>query len=171
MNAMIGLQAETDIHATAIPASGTRDQFFMPRKYGTSGGNPFEDFFVRNDGARIIEPALNIVQQNSDRVIKEAAKRLLGNIHNLVVRLQDAGTDFSRLPALNAFNPEDGSVLIEWTFPDYRIGFTFEQEEQESGWYLVSNVNLGQINASGYLSTVDNKMLLLWLLGFILGFS
>ena len=36
------------------------------------------------------------------------------------------GLDLIYLPRLNAFNLEDGSVLIEWKFNDFRIGFGVE---------------------------------------------
>jgi len=34
---------------------------------------------------------------------------------------------------------EDGSLLIEWIFPDYRFGFSLENNLNESSYYFVSN--------------------------------
>ena len=75
------------------------------------------------------------------------------------------------LPSLQGFNVEDGSILIEWIFGDFRIGFNIEPNPNDSGWYLVSNKNLGEISASGYTSGIEIKNLILWLLNFILSNS
>lgn len=40
-------------------------------------------------------------------------------------------------PPLSAVALDDGSVLLEWTFPDRRLGFTLEPEAEASGWYFV----------------------------------
>jgi len=50
---------------------------------------------------------------------------------------------------------DDKSVLAEWVFKDFRIGFTFEPDIDDSGWYVVSNKNLEEYSASGLL-TVNN---------------
>lgn len=37
---------------------------------------------------------------------------------------------------------DDGSILIEWIYSSFRIGFSVEKNEQDSFWYLVSNFNM-----------------------------
>jgi hypothetical protein len=63
---------------------------------------------------------------------------------------------------------EDGSVLIEWIFRDFRIGFSIEEDRTESNWYLVSNQNLNQVDLSGLLSSQDLGELLTSLIAFVL---
>ena len=66
---------------------------------------------------------------------------------------------------MHAFIEEDGSLLIEWTFEQFRIGFNFDNENSDSSWYLVSLENIGNINAYGSLSDVNEKTIL-WLINF-----
>jgi hypothetical protein len=97
--------------------------------------------------------------------------RKLSIIQEMIVTFQRLQFDLGHLPPLQAFNLEDRSILIEWAFPNFRIGFTIETNHEESGWYLVSNRNLGEISASGYTLGMDIKALVLWLLNFILSNS
>jgi hypothetical protein len=46
---------------------------------------------------------------------------------------------------------EDGVILIEWMFPHFRLGFSIEPTEAESGWYFVSDETAGSVNACGAL--------------------
>lgn len=73
----------------------------------------------------------------------------------------------SCIPYLHAATPEDGSVLFEWIFKDYRIGFHIEPNPQESSWSLVTKENLGEIIASGSITDIDLRKLVSWLLYFI----
>ena len=41
------------------------------------------------------------------------------------------------VPALHTTQADDGSVIVEWTFRDRRLGFSFEPNPEESGWYFV----------------------------------
>jgi len=121
--------------------------------------------------ANLIKLALTIIRQIDNQHIAEEAKKLLLNIQNIANSFQQSGIDLSHLPPLRAFLPNDGSVLIEWIFPDFRIGFSIEPTPEDSGWYLVSNKKLGEISASGYVSGIDIKNLILWLLNFVLAHS
>ena len=33
---------------------------------------------------------------------------------------------------------EDGSILLEWLFKDWRIGISIEKNRAESSWYIVA---------------------------------
>jgi hypothetical protein len=91
-------------------------------------------------------------------VIGPKERQLLTSIDVIVSELLDrinALTVGSGLPPLRTFRPEDGSVLMEWIFPDFRIGFSIDPVEEDSSWYLVSNSKLGNIMRDGYLSDVD----------------
>ncbi|MCR4291815.1 MAG: hypothetical protein NUV76_02950 [Candidatus Kuenenia sp.] len=71
------------------------------------------------------------------------------------------------IPYLHAAMSEDGSVLFEWIFKDYRVGFHIEPNPQESSWTLITKKSLGEICASGYITDIDQHKLLSWLLYFI----
>lgn len=72
------------------------------------------------------------------------------------------------LPPLKIRWIDDESVLIEWIFKDFRIGFSIELVVSESSWYLVSNDNLGEVSAGGDLNLPDVDWLLSKLLSFVL---
>lgn len=77
--------------------------------------------------------------------------------------LQDSGN----FPPLLMHSLNDGSVLIEWIYPDFRIGFSFESNIKESSWYLVSNKHLNEISSSGLLDISEIDVLITFLLRFI----
>ena len=108
---------------------------------------------------------------NLEEGMSRQAKGLLSIIQQTISVCQQIRLDHNYIPRLQAHRAEDGSVLFEWVFPYYRIGFTIEPNPQESGWFLVSNRNLGSINASGFITGIDLDRLVLWLLEFIVAHS
>jgi hypothetical protein len=81
------------------------------------------------------------------------------------------GVDLSYLPELQGFIADDGSFLLEWIFSEYRVGFSIEPDAEQSSWFLITNRNLGEISASGFIAGNDLNSLVLWLLNFILSHS
>lgn len=118
----------------------------------------------------IIKSAWNTLKETVNQEVAREAKKLLTIIQETIVSLQQLEFVGS-LPPLRAFNVNDNSLLIEWIFPNFRIGFTIEPNPYDSGWYLVSNKNLGETSASGYIDGMDTKKLFLWLLNFVLANS
>lgn len=74
---------------------------------------------------------------------------LLPIIHKMMVFFQRIGVDS---PCLHVFIVDGGSILIEYSFSNLlRVGFNIETDQQNSGWYVVSNEALGGITAYGYI--------------------
>jgi hypothetical protein len=123
--------------------------------------------------SNLIRPALKIIQNVANQNIAMQAKDILFLIQESVNAFsQQSNIDLSFLPPLQAFDVvDDGSILIEWIFDDFRIGFNLESNFQDSGWFLVSNKNLGEIGASGYTSGINTKTLISWLLNFVISNS
>ena len=46
---------------------------------------------------------------------------------------------------------DDGSILVEWIFDQYRIGVSIENDLDESCWYFVSKPEVGGVMTSGLL--------------------
>jgi hypothetical protein len=128
-------------------------------------------YFQVPDATGLIKYAWDTTQKTLNHNVAKEARKLLSKIEEMVSEFQEVGFDLCYLPSLRAFNEEDGSVLIEWIFADFRIGFTIECNPEESGWYLVSNKKLGEISASGYILNIDIDKLILWLLNYILSNS
>ena len=146
--------------------------FFIQPKYETIGGSPFGKYILQcRDSLDWTRTAWNAIRQAENREVARVARRLLYTIQQVLLLLEQLGLDLHQFPPLHALNVDDGSILIEWIFADFRIGFSVEPEPEESGWYLVSNGNLGRIGASGYTSNVNVKALVLWLVSFALSNS
>jgi hypothetical protein len=108
------------------------------------------------------------ILQIEDSERADAALRIVNTIHKLLDLFQMYGLDINYLPPLRAFHLSDESFLLDWIFLDFRIGFSFEPDHNESGWYLVTNKNLGEIGMSGYLSEIgDMTSFIFWLLSFV----
>jgi len=112
--------------------------------------------------------AYAVVRQADNGDVAHEAERLLQLIQDHVFSLRQMDFDLSHLPPIRALNVDDGSTLIEWVFRDFRIGFTVEPNPEESGWYLVSNAELGNIMADGSTFGVKLDRIVLWLLNFAL---
>jgi len=72
------------------------------------------------------------------------------------------------LPPLKLNILDDGSVLIEWIFKDFRIGFSFEIKESESGWSITSSQEFNNKNAYGDLSSLNMEDVLENILSIVL---
>jgi hypothetical protein len=120
---------------------------------------------------KLVKSALQTIRDTTDKKIADRSRNLLQLIQKIVASLQHLSFDVAYLPPFTAVNVEDNSVLIEWTFKDFRIGFTIEDNEEDSGWYLVSNRKLGEILASGSIANIDLEKHLLWLLNFVFAYS
>ncbi len=59
------------------------------------------------------------------------------------------------VPTLRAMEADDGSVLVEWTLEDRRLGFTIEPEVKDSGWYFVLSNASSQRFEAGSLDQLE----------------
>lgn len=161
-----------------MQATNSKNILYIPEDYGielrlilqnedqTFGGAYIGRYRELSRESRIVDKSWNFLQDLDQNHLVDKAKDILSIIQDSVLFLTGNGIDLSHLPQLEAFNVDDGSLLIEWLFEDFRIGFSLEINISESNWYLVTNQKLGEINASGYLS--DTKKTVLWLLNFII---
>lgn len=138
----------------------------------TSGGELYVNYIPLPMGANLLTPAWESIAELASVNMAHHAKRLLASIQETLSLFQQLRLDLSPIPQLKAFSAEDGSALFEWIFSDYRIGFNIDPNPAaESSWFLITNRNLGEITASGYIPWVDLNALIRWLLGFILSHS
>lgn len=71
--------------------------------------------------------------------------------------------DLSRAPPVAAFI-DDGALVVEWILRDKRLGLSFEANPQESGWFLVSSPEHGNIRAHGRFDGTELGFLIAWAL-------
>ncbi len=120
---------------------------------------------------------LNILTSASDAIRKIAdpekqrdVVKFLLSMQNILLTNRFALDSIGSVPPLRININEDDSVLIEWIFRDFRIGFSIETNRSQSNWYLVSNKNLNQVDFSGLLSSKDQDIdeLLTSIIAFVL---
>jgi hypothetical protein len=119
----------------------------------------------------VTRAAWKVLWQTENQEIANEARRVLEFIQETIATFQHLRFDLGYLPELHAFKVDDGSILIEWIFDDFRIGFSIEPDVQESSWYLVSSKNLGEISASGYIQMAEIKNLIIWIINFVISHS
>lgn len=141
---------------------------FRPLHDETIGRELYRHFLPLLHESSLLREAWITINQTTHYEIATEARKLLSVFQEIFSMFRDFDIDLGHLPPLHAFNTDDESLLIEWIFRDFRVGFTLEVKQEESGWYLVSNKNLGEISASGYISNIDVKKLVLWLFNFVL---
>lgn len=96
--------------------------------------------------------------------LQNAAMREQANLVVSYFRKAASAYRVDGVPPLSATMAHDGSLLIEWTFSDRRMGFNIEPNQDESGWYFVSSETAGGRCVSGSLSTLNAAQLMKWAL-------
>lgn len=96
------------------------------------------------------------VKELNNRELAERARRYLLIFDSLLPSNENS----TNLPPVNLFEGDDGSLLIEWIFPYLRLGISIERQQDESGWFLVSNNLAGNIQISGLLSEQNSRELI-----------
>lgn len=133
---------------------------------GTLGNDLFWQYSQPFKSSNIIGRALLGVDATKPQEMINIALRILLNIQTTVDAFKDSRTFPDYIPQVRTFAPEDGSILIEWNFDNFRIGFNIEEDISENSWYLISN-NLGKVSASGYIIDSNIESIVSWVLAFI----
>lgn len=118
----------------------------------------------------LIDHALETLRQIKNPEMSNRSMGILLLIQKHINSFRQNNIDIPYLPKIYGFFVDDGSILLEWIFSDFRIGFSIEPVSEESSWFLVTNQKHGEISASGYLSD-QNEKIILWLIYFVLGNS
>ncbi len=111
---------------------------------------------------------ISILDQIENPEVVKVTNKVLSIINELSLSFNYFGIDLGNIPPKHIFKTEDDAIIIEWTHSDFRVGFNIEQNQEDSGWYLITNERLGEISASGYITGIDIKSLTLWLYNFII---
>jgi len=143
---MISFSQETDSQngAGTYSESGS----FVGTGDVTTGVNEQAACFPRSGTHDPVQPAANIFAEIKNPSVVEQAGKILATIQRMVLRVRQERSDLTDIPPVCAHLSEDGSVLLEWIFSDFRIGFNVEPNPDESGWHLISNKRLGEIAVS-----------------------
>ncbi len=97
---------------------------------------------------------------------REVAKRAIIILDIIENQLQSF--DISTLPPIRIAELEDERVIIEWIFENFRMGFNLELDDDESGYFQISDKSAGEIRSSGYLKGLKLEVLIRSLLTLVL---
>jgi hypothetical protein len=151
-------------HETRIPIV---DRF----ENQTSGTNLWQHYLPFSEGVAILSSAWQLVRSLPPSSLTKQATEILTILQQLISTFRQMNFNLGNILQLNSYSVDDGSILFEWAFPEYRLGFNIETDVEESGWYLISTRQLGAITASGSINSANAPTLVLWLLNFIIANS
>lgn len=166
---------------TCLDETNSKLYFPLPEKFTIKLPDRFrEETFIGEFGEyyRVLTETSSILTEawNATRTFKNKhlaleAQRLLVSFRKLVTDVHLLDFTLGTFPPLIATEVNENSVLVEWIFESFRIGFSIESCEADSSWYLVSDKSMGNANASGYLFDFESPQLryiILLLLCFVL---
>jgi len=133
----------------------------------TIGGSTYINYLPIPPTTTSTRKASEAINRVPDRHLARNAEAFIASIEATLTLWSALGFEPTGFPELQVFLPEDGSILLEWGTPSYRVGFSLESDDKESAWFLVSTPGLGQMRASGYTAHMDKDKLVQWLLFFI----
>jgi hypothetical protein len=107
--------------------------------------------FVLPSNFNILREVNSIIAKIHNPNVKKNIDEFINILQGVLLEVRHSISNSSNLPPLKFRLHEDDSVLIEWIFNDFRIGFSIEPNNDDSGWYLVSNDNLNEESKSGHL--------------------
>ena len=96
-----------------------------------------------------INMKFNKIENNN---IKQIIKKICIVLGTNINKYSNFEESIDLLSPLKINEIEETSILIEWIFKNYRIGFVIDKKIDESSWYFVSNKELNGMNISGDLN-------------------
>jgi hypothetical protein len=115
----------------------------------------------------LLTKALEVSARHENKGLRDQAISFLLALQEVLSFFDRSHGDLDDLAPLWPVALNDGSILFEWIFQHYRIGFSIEPDPEASSWYLVADEDLGGISASGQMSGIDVRSLLRWLITFV----
>ncbi len=115
-----------------------------------------------------LEPARSLLGKIADHEHVKTAENLLGKIETVMTEFIALGLDASNIPKLYGYVAKDSAILLEWTSEKFRAGVSIEPNEADSGWYLITDRDLGEISTSGHLALSSAEAVLRKLIRFVI---
>lgn len=92
-------------------------------------------------GLDAIYDAFRAISKIENNNVKKQAVQVLTLIQDRLSNLSLYSDLQNRLPKILLSVLEEGSVLLEWNFENFRLGISLEDDEKESSYYIVSRDN------------------------------
>jgi hypothetical protein len=149
---MMGFCQDTNPGTTSnIFSAGHRRADLPETTEGSQGETKGFLFLGESD---LVGQAREVVSEIANKSLARQTETLLSTIQGEIRSLKQKSHGLSDIPPLRAHIEKDGSVLLEWIFPDFRIGFNIEPNPEDSGWHFVTNKRTGDETGSGPLLDV-----------------
>lgn len=104
---------------------------------------------VKNTGFnRFLAAAVQYMEDHAPNELVQQALPFLRILNEKTTAYEALG-----LPPFSVSLPADGELLVEWNFEHFGIGFSFEENSEESGWYIVHDGTVNKMTAWGYLNS------------------
>jgi len=130
------------------------------------GGRP-ELTYVPQELTRIIEPVMKALLETKNPDIVKDVRELVAIIVELLLQLSTSNFEIRNLPPLHGVNLDNGSFLIEWLSPNYRVGLLVDTDPKESIWYLILKSESSDSNLSGSLTGRERRAALTQLVSYV----
>ncbi|MDR0609493.1 MAG: hypothetical protein LBG58_05240 [Planctomycetaceae bacterium] len=85
----------------------------------------------------VVQNALQLAIYLRNEFVRKQTVELLNNIDTYLDEIINVSEISNRLPQIHLTEQEDDSVLAEWNFEYFRIGFSIEQEPDKSSCYVL----------------------------------
>jgi len=116
------------MYTTKKPPVQTRDSYSIERAYTTKLPSNINIF------SKLSEK----IGSFSDQNVKKQTMTILAALNHTLQQIAMDNNLSNHLSRLSVIEQEDSTVLIEWNFQSFRVGFSVEPEESESNYYLAS---------------------------------
>lgn len=119
-------------------------------------------YTASSNNLNVFSSVFNVIREidNSD-----LQNKLLLFISEFMMILNQVRGSSNVFPSFILKNDDD-SLFLEWVFKDFRVGFTFCEDDNESMWFLVSNRNLEELSVSGDLNPSNYREIIIKILDF-----
>ena len=144
-----------DTHSGRGQSSSSNRYWSFEPEDATTGSSKRSRAFSMRGEPDPVSNARKIIEEIENSAVAQQLEGLLLTIRGMIEIAKRERPDVGDIPPLHAYVDEDGSALLEWIFPDFRVGFNLEPNPSDSGWHLVSNKKLDEITASGQLTSID----------------
>lgn len=121
----------------------------------TFGSPAFENLIPRPLDSSSLNSAWEFANRLAPDPVGRQARQLVGILYWIISRMHGVDQDDFYFPSLRTHRADDGSVLLEWSLPKFRLGFSIDEDPSQSSWFLVTTEELGGISAAGHLSEHD----------------
>ncbi len=134
----------------------------------TYGGDSILDSISIPSSSDFMQGSWQFIRNIEATEHSEQSKELFSALQDIVSKSIDINIEVRDFPKFHSYYIGEDSIIYEWIFDNYRVGFSIEIDEDESSWFVVTDKDLGDIRATGLLTHRDIQTLLHELIHFVL---